>query len=121
MYLHGAIPTCSGCHDLYDELCTPSTCWSVLQTDTYGLYNSKWSEASGNILGSGGSSTADFTSPTTVYVGITIAENNRMSASQYTDYNTAEMNNLNYYSTSNSCGSYNGLQQLCYEKTWSDN
>jgi len=119
-YVEGAIPTCYNCHDLSDEFCVSSTCTSVVQTDTYGLYNNNWLHVSGDILGAGGGSEAVFTSPVSVYTGTTATEFQKFSITGITDYTTGEWNNLGYYSTGTSCGTYNGLQQSCTENAYSN-
>ena len=82
----------------------PQGVYSTVTSDSYYLANN-WVTVSGTILGSGGGSQAQFTSPTIVqttlraeYVGVTTA--NSLSAKvlpiPFMDFNTAESNNLNY-------------------------
>jgi len=82
----------------------PQGVYSTVTSDSYYLAEN-WVTVSGTILGSGGGSQAQFTSPTIVqtsvralYVGINTADGLvRVLPIPFMDFNTAESNNLNHF------------------------
>ncbi len=79
---------------LYITTSSGYTVWYLSEPQQYGL-SGHWSSVSGTILGAGGGSIADFTSPTHETTVITADGPSTWSPYTYLDYNTAEMNNLN--------------------------
>ncbi len=91
---------------LDEQFCNNSTCWGVTAPDLYGLYvGGTWQYSSGDILGFGSGSTAQFTSPTTEHTWVEPRASTTLNGQSTSYVETAEMNNLNMGSTSFSCAS----------------
>ncbi|MCL5440204.1 MAG: hypothetical protein AAE986_07000 [Thermoplasmataceae archaeon] len=70
------------------------TSFALSKNDPYGL-SGHWSTVDGTILGAGGGSTAEFTSPTNVETTVGSAAHSYYSAGEGLLFTTGEQNNLN--------------------------
>jgi len=100
----GYLSQSGGVYYLDSQFCDPIfNCWGVVNTDNKGLIGN-WFGASGTILGYGGGSTADFTSPTSLSTKVFVDAYSPFYAQSTNVVETAEMNNLNAGTPSLSCG-----------------
>jgi hypothetical protein len=92
-----------------------NNCWSVVQNDHKGLIG-RWTDSSGQILGMGNGSQANFNHPTSLSTQVQFWKSAVYSGFTYTDYTTGETNNLNWGTSSSNCQG-----SLCQETTPSTN
>lgn len=100
-FVTGYVVSSSSLRSTYCNV-TTGACTSVVDTNLYDL-GSNWTGVSGTILGFGFGSTATFTHPTQETT--TVEASTESSGATWSSYDTNEINNLGYGSTSTSCTS----------------
>ena len=108
--------------DLGTEFCNVSNeeCWGVVTGDNISLGSSgNWIQSSGAMLGVGGSSEAEFTSPTSMASLISMYDGSGLDESLGSSTLTDESNNLSYQAST--VDAYCTSSTVCYVAADSDN
>ena len=95
-------------------------CWGVVTGDNISLGSSgNWIQSSGAMLGVGGSSEAEFTSPTSMASLISMYDGSGLDVSLGSSTLTDESNNLSYQAST--VDAYCTSSTVCYVAADSDN